>query len=303
MSGGSASADFSASTTERPHEGRLIICTLRGRWLMSVLRRLGHPNMVGLAAALAGRRIAPPFRCSQLLGHVSDELLDDVVGELQDLSARGMTPPHIARMLHLLAEERAAAQAVADRVELVWSGTEVLTATSRDTAVVVQELFREARESVLIASYALDTGSKAKVLFGTLAGRMDAEPDLRGCGSSSTSIGNSGTTPPTPFSCGSSRTPPARPVAGQAAPETFYDPRSLATQGNTRACFHAKCVVIDDHRALITSANFREAAHERNIEAGAVITDSILARALRAQFDTLVDHAALQRVPGLHGRN
>ena len=146
---------------------------------MSVLRRLGHPNMVGLAAALAGRRIVPPFRRSQLLGHVSDELLDDVAGELQDLLARGMTPPHIARMLHLLAEERAAAQAVADRVELVWSGTEVLTATSRDTAVVVQELFREARESVLIASYALDTGSKAKELFGTLAGRMDAEPDLR----------------------------------------------------------------------------------------------------------------------------
>ena len=36
----------------------------RGRWLMSVLRRLGHPNMVGLAAALAGRRIAPPFALS-----------------------------------------------------------------------------------------------------------------------------------------------------------------------------------------------------------------------------------------------
>ena len=143
----------------------------RGRRLMSVLRRLGHPNMVGLAAALAGRRIAPPFRRSQLLAHVSDELLDGVVGELQDLSARGMTPPHIARLLYLLAEERAAAQAVADRVELVWSGTEVLAATSRDTAVVVQELFREARESILIASYALDTGSKAKELFGTLAGR------------------------------------------------------------------------------------------------------------------------------------
>ena len=121
----------------------------------------------------------PPFRRSQLLGHVPDQLLDGVLDELQDLSTCGMTPPHIARMLRLLAEERAAAQAVADRVELVWSGTEVLTATSRDTAVVVQELFREARESVLIASYALDTGSKAEELFGILAGRMDAEPDLR----------------------------------------------------------------------------------------------------------------------------
>ena len=90
-------------------------------------------------------------------------------------------------------------------------------------------------------------------------------------------------------------------VGPSSLPETFYDPRSLVTEGSTRACLHAKCVVIDDDRALITSANFTEAAHKRNIEACMVITDSILALALRAQFDTLVDHAALQRLPGLHG--
>ena len=67
----------------------------------------------------------------------------------------------------------------------------------------------------------------------------------------------------------------------------------------TRASLHAKCIVIDEKRALITSANFTEAAHERNIEAGTVITDTILARALKAQFDTLVDCGALKRVPGL----
>ena len=88
---------------------------------------------------------------------------------------------------------------------------------------------------------------------------------------------------------------------GKRLPETFYDPRSLATEGKARACLHAKCVIVDDRRALITSANFTEAAHQRNIEAGTVITDGNLARRLKAQFDTLVDHAALQRVPGLHG--
>ena len=45
--------------------------------------------------------------------------------------------------------------------------------------------------------------------------------------------------------------------------------------------------------------HFTEAAHERNIEAGTVITDAMLARALKAQFDTLVDHGALKRVAGL----
>lgn len=270
---------------------------------MSVLRRLGRPNMVGLAAALAGERVAPPFRRSQLRGHVPDDLLDGVLDELQDLSARGMTPPHVARMLHLLAEERAAAQAVADRVELVWSGTEVLTATSRDTAVVVQELFREARESVLIASYALDTGSKAKELFGTLAGRMGAEPGLRVRLFVNIHRKQRDNTADAVLLREFADTFQHDLWPGNRLPETFYDPRSLAIDGKTRACLHAKCIVVDDHRVLITSANFTEAAHKRNIEAGTVIADSILARALRAQFDTLVEHAALRRVPGLHGRN
>ena len=268
---------------------------------MSVLRRLGRPNMVGLATALAGGRVVPPFRRSQLRGHVPDQLLDGVVDELQDLSTCGMTPPHIARMLHLLAEERAAAQAARDRVELVWSGTEVLTATSRDTAVVVQELFREARESVLIASYALDTGSKAEELFGTLAGRMDAEPDLRVRLFVNIHRKQRDDTADAVLLREFADTFQHDLWPGKRLPKTFYDPRSLAIEGKTRACLHAKCIVIDDHRALITSANFTEAAHKRNIEAGTVITDSFLAGALRAQFNTLVDHAVLHPVPGLTG--
>ena len=270
---------------------------------MSPLRRLGHPDMVGLAAAPAGGRIAPPFGRNQLLGHVPDQLLDGVLGELQGLSARGMTPPHVAWILQMLAEERAAAQAVADRVELVWSGTEVLTATSRDTAVVVQELFREARESVLISSYALDTGSKAKELFGPLADRMDAEPDLSVRLFVNVHRKQRDDTADAVLLREFADTFQHDLWPGKRLPETFYYPRSLATEGKARACLHAKCIVIDDHRALITSANFTEAAHKRNIEAGTVITDSVLARALRAQFDTLVDHAELKRVPGLHGRN
>ena len=86
---------------------------------------------------------------------------------------------------------------------------------------------------------------------------------------------------------------------GERLPKVFYDPRSLATEGTTPACLHAKCIVIDYDRALITSATCTGAAHERNIEAGTVITDTILARALKAQFDTLVDHGVLKRMPGL----
>ena len=103
-----------------------------------------------------------------------------------------------------------------------------------------------------------------------------------------------------PSSCESSQTDSVQ-KSGRASffPEVYHDPRSLATDGNKRASLHVKCIVIDEDRALITSANFTEAAHERNIEAGTVITDTILSLGLKAQFDTLVDHGALKRIPGL----
>ncbi len=266
---------------------------------MSSLRALGRPAMKSLASALEGGRLAVPFRRSQLRGQVPEELVDEVLQELQGLSGDGMTPSHIAHLLRLLAEERAAAQAIADRVELVWSGTEVMAGASRDTAVVVQELFREARESVLVASYALDSGSKAETLFGALATRMDTEPALkvRLCVNVHRKYGDETADAVLLREFADAFRGDIWP--GERLPEVYYDPRSLSTEGNVRACLHAKCIVIDEDRALITSANFTEAAHERNIEAGTVITDTLLARALKAQFDTLVDHGALKQVAGL----
>ena len=266
---------------------------------MSVFRKLGHPHMQGLATALDGGRVVPPFHRSQLQGHVSDEVVEEVLNELRDLSESGMAPRHIAHMLRLLAKERGAAQAIADRVELVWSGTEVMAGGSRDTAVVVQKLFRDARKSILIASYALDTGSKAKAIFGHLAARMDAEPGLRVRLFVNVHREYQDQTAESVLLREFADTFRHEVWPGKRLPAVFYDPRSLATEPKTRACLHAKCIVVDDERALITSANFTEAAHERNIEAGTVITDAVLARALRAQFDTLVDHGVLKPLPGL----
>ena len=49
----------------------------------------------------------------------------------------------------------------------------------------------------------------------------------------------------------------------------------------------------------MTSANFTEAAQERNIEVGALLSDASFARALVRQIDALVARGALSRVPGL----
>jgi len=216
--------------------------------------------------------------------------------------ASGMTCAHIAHTLGLLAEERAAAQSISDRVELVWSGTEVMPGGSRDTDRVVQHLFEEAKREVLISSYSMDTGKKAKAIFGSLATRMDADAELRVRlfvnikreKRKHKKIESAVLVQSFADSFRDKLWP------GVRLPEVYYDPRSLSTDfRRARACLHAKVVVIDDPRALITSANFSEAAHARNIEAGVLLTDPVLTRALKAQFDTLVDHKKLLRVPGL----
>jgi phosphatidylserine/phosphatidylglycerophosphate/cardiolipin synthase-like enzyme len=86
---------------------------------------------------------------------------------------------------------------------------------------------------------------------------------------------------------------------GARLPEVFYDPRSLSTETGPKTCLHAKCVVVDEERLFVTSANFTEAAHERNIEAGVLIADPVAAKAMRSQFEALVDRKILRRVPGL----
>jgi phosphatidylserine/phosphatidylglycerophosphate/cardiolipin synthase-like enzyme len=86
---------------------------------------------------------------------------------------------------------------------------------------------------------------------------------------------------------------------GQRLPEVFHDPRTMLMTAESNACLHAKCVVVDEERFIITSANFTEAAHERNIEAGVLMIDQVVAKAIRSQFEMLAANKLLQRVPGL----
>ena len=52
----------------------------------------------------------------------------------------------------------------------------------------------------------------------------------------------------------------------------------------------------DGRWTLLTSANFTEAAHERNIEAGVVIDDAQLAERVTRQFDLFVGDGTLRRL-------
>ena len=267
---------------------------------MSYLQRLNPAALARLAVALESGRLDTPISASDLRHHVPEEDADAASAELCDMVADGMQPRHIARLLHLLAEERKAAQVISDRTELVWSGLDLKRSESRDTGEVIRILFRDAKRNVLISSYSIDKNRKADALFGKLAARMDVEPELS-----------------VRIFLNVARKPDDRRAAsellrefaetfrhdiwpGARLPEVFHDPRSLEPyDGKDRGCLHAKCIIIDEARAFVTSANFSEAAQARNIEAGVLVDDSAFARTLKSQFDGLVERNELRRVPGI----
>ena len=85
---------------------------------------------------------------------------------------------------------------------------------------------------------------------------------------------------------------------GARLPEVFSDRRALSMERGPRAVLHAKCVVVDERWSFVTSANFTEAAQERNIEVGVVLDHPALAQALGAQFQGLRERGRFRRMAG-----
>lgn len=265
------------------------------------LRRLGRPSLIALAEALEAGRLRLPIHRSTVAHHVPDEHLGPVIESLQELLDDGMAPRHIARSLRLLAEERASAQRMSDRVQLVLSPPELDQVDARDTVVVVQDLLREAKERVLIVSYALDEGPKAEALFGELAKRMDEHPELQVSVFANVHRKHKDDTPSSVLLRAFATRFREKVWPGERLPRVYYDPRSLDQDSHQHAVLHAKCVVVDDRWTFLTSANFTQAAQHRNIEAGVLLDVTRLAQRVRRQFEGLVEAGGLRAVPRLEG--
>lgn len=261
--------------------------------------KLSRPALINLATALEASRLCPPFFLSNVANYVPAALSREVADELSRLTDKGLHPKHLAYTLHLLAAERSTSQEIRDRVDIVWTGDEVVSSESRDTSVVVRELFSTAKKSVLISSFALDKGEKARKLFQVLAQRMDTDPKLQVRMFLNVQRPHNSEVADAILLREFANTFRRDIWQGQRLPEVFYYPRSLAVGAESKACLHAKCVVVDSERVLVTSANFTQAAHERNIEAGVLLADPMAARAVRLQFETLVTKKLLLRIPGI----
>lgn len=268
-----------------------------------------------------------PGSISNGLCDVSDADLSTLAGLLQrgelrspfsttGLQSRGLG--HVATLLEpFLALDGPGLRAVVDavlaerthrkgpRLTLVWTGDDPGIGHSRHTRVVLPELFEQARKHVLIAGYSFDHGGDLfPALYRAMRDRdvtadffVDVRQLVERLRDAARAEGRDWGLLSAPLEA--SPNPEARGTAavglffelmwpfGDPRPRVFFDPRTAASMN--AISLHAKCVVIDHHLTLITSANFTDRGQTRNFEAGVTIEDRAFAATLERQWANLVE--------------
>jgi len=184
-------------------------------------------------------------------------------------------PAYLAGLLEGTAEAVARARR-RQRLDVVWTGPETGTGVGRLTAAAIVELIGQAQREVLVVSYAtqseqliaaaLDAATGRGVEVTILAERHEDNPAYKA--------------PGTPFpglKATRLRWPPSRRPAGGSA-------------------MHAKIIVVDDHIALVGSANITSRAMESNLECGILIRGGPLPAAIRSHIAELRAIGCLERL-------
>lgn len=260
---------------------------------MSVFSKLGVHSLEALAGALEAERVTGgnPLTLHQYL---PAEGCGEIGNEIDALILAGIPPRQVAHVVRAVLSERIATSAPRASIELVWTGPEGTSSTSRDTGVVVRELFMSAKKSILIAGFAIHRGRE---IFKELAGRMTEEPNLEVTMFLNIPRALRDTTVTEQLVGRFAREFRQQHWSGARVPTIFYDPRALAIDEKKRTSLHAKCIVIDGTTSFVTSANFTEAAQTRNIEVGALVHEERFSCLLLAQFEELICMGAVERLP------
>jgi phosphatidylserine/phosphatidylglycerophosphate/cardiolipin synthase-like enzyme len=258
------------------------------------LLALAPSDLRALVSALRTGRLCLPYRPASVQRMLNGAVASEVSAGLQELADSGMPATAIARTLELLAAACESRPPLEDVIDLVTTGPEVRSVTNRDTSVVVRELFHRAEESVLVAGYAVYQGQR---VFQALADRMLERSNLKvrmfleiqrkqgDTSAASELIGRF-----------THRFRTAQWPADRPLPEVYYDPRSLATDRKTCAALHAKVIVVDGFEVFVSSANFTEAAQERNIEVGLRLHSPVVAERISRFFESLADNGHFCRI-------
>ena len=252
------------------------------------------PVLNAIAAALRGGQLSPPFPAATLSSTVPADQILAISQSLRELTATGLGCENIALILDMIIADRRSRPAPEQVIDLVLSGPDSAEIASRDTLVVVDELFSQAARCVMVVGYAVHQG---ETVFESLANNMKKKPALGVEMFLDIQRPPGNTQSERELVAGfldrlkREQWPQSAPI-----PAVYYFPASLDHSSTTRASLHAKCIVADRKLAWISSANFTAAAHKRNIEVGVLLRTQSIAQRLAAHFDFLKEKKILQRI-------
>jgi phosphatidylserine/phosphatidylglycerophosphate/cardiolipin synthase-like enzyme len=237
-------------------------------------------------SALERGRLESPFSEADLVDSGFHGVPSDVVDALDGVDTRSAIT-----LLRLVIAERV--HRPPPRLDLVWTGPETRASVARGTGLAVQRLFESAQRSVIVGGYSFDTPEILEPLYRVMKERgVNAMLFMDIDGTAATAAGADA------FAIAAiDRFLHDVWTFGVPKPELYFDPRT-ASPGPPWASLHAKCIVVDDKRSLITSANFTDRGQTRNIEAGVLIEDAAFAAELAGQWRQLVSEGLVRRYTG-----
>lgn len=215
--------------------------------------------------------------------------------DLRSLQERGMTPPQMGLLVQAIADGRESRPDIGSLMELVLSGPEVPGVPTSDTEAAMHRLATQATSEIMMVGYAVHDGKR---IFKPVADRMEQVPDLKVTLCLDIARRHGDTTIASDIVARFMDDFRRRHWPWNRLPRIMHHPRSLAETSSERASLHAKVVLVDDTAALVTSANFTEAAQRRNVEAGVLIRHEPTVARLWDYFRGLIAARVLEPVPG-----
>ena len=257
------------------------------------LATLDRGDLIRLADLLEAGLIAAPPESLALRDHFSADDCETLARLLHDQPFRDLAARQTGLVLRAFAAGYRTGEATSPSVNVVVSGPDA-AAAGRDTGVVIRQMFARARRRVLAAGFAIYQG---KSIFEVLAHKLDEDDRLEATLCVDVRRPNGDTSLESQIVARFAQNFVTNEWPGYRRPEVYYDPRSLDRSDHTTSAMHAKCVVIDGEEALVTSANFTEAAQVRNIELGLQVASSVVARRIEEHFEALIRNNHLKRLP------
>ena len=254
--------------------------------VIQVFHRLTSASLAELAGELDAGSLARGPSAHALQQIAGASLAPDLAESLEQLTSQGWATQQIAALAMTIREAREQAANPEGLFDVVLTGPDVPGVPTRDTAAAMTSLVAEARNEVLLVGYAV---YNAKKIFERLATKMREEPQLKVQFLLNIQRRYNDTSLESEIVHRFAMDFVTKHWPWAPRPDMYYDPRSLEVGATKRASLHAKCVVVDRRTAMITSANFTEAAHERNIEAGVIVNYAPFVQRIADYFTALRD--------------